>query len=201
MFKKCWKFHWCTLRGLHFIKTVYEFFDNLSSKLRSVIPPRCIAWCSVVRNLQSLRCIDVCLIHDKTCRTDVIFHRHILFSHIVFSSSVPSSVQAAQRASAICAAIVSHSDTTLASCARAQSRPKRLAPFPPPVWNGLSPISLHAVSIHPKHLLTAVVGISCGLQTPKPLIKLKNMAVFNECVWLTFRDNGSSWTAEEIENK
>ena len=28
MRKKCSKFHWCTSRGLNFIDTVYELFDN-----------------------------------------------------------------------------------------------------------------------------------------------------------------------------
>ena len=32
MFKKCSKFHSCTLRGFNFIKTVYELFDKPSYK-------------------------------------------------------------------------------------------------------------------------------------------------------------------------
>ena len=35
MFKKCSKFHWCTLGGVNFIKTVYELFDNLSYLCKS----------------------------------------------------------------------------------------------------------------------------------------------------------------------
>ena len=30
MFKKCSKFHWSTISGFDFIKTVYELFDNYS---------------------------------------------------------------------------------------------------------------------------------------------------------------------------
>ena len=30
MFKKCSKFHWSTIKGFDFIKTVYELFDNPS---------------------------------------------------------------------------------------------------------------------------------------------------------------------------
>lgn len=96
----------------------------------------------------------------------VCFHWHSLFSQVVFSSSVASSVQVAHRASAIWAAIVNHSVTPLVLWAREQSRPKLVLLLRAPMLLGPSPTSLHAASIFWKHFLTTFVRIFRGLQNP-----------------------------------
>ena len=60
MFKNCSNFHWCSLRGLNFIGTVYELFDNpsyilITSFLNINLPKKCYIDCRWKWKLHSIK--------------------------------------------------------------------------------------------------------------------------------------------------